>query len=74
MWLRPTGDGTSNNPVCLVLSVSGLGYIVGSQVCNATQDWHWALRVRFDCKITRVGRAAVSSWIHHLLSKHTSNP
>lgn len=24
---------------------SGLGYIVGSQVCQATQDWHWALRV-----------------------------
>ncbi|XP_054463193.1 protein spinster homolog 1 [Anoplopoma fimbria] len=24
---------------------SGLGYIVGSQVGNAAQDWHWALRV-----------------------------
>ncbi|KAJ1124884.1 hypothetical protein NDU88_003331 [Pleurodeles waltl] len=24
---------------------SGLGYIVGSQVKAATQDWHWALRV-----------------------------
>uniref|UniRef100_UPI0037E8CA6E protein spinster homolog 1 isoform X2 n=1 Tax=Semicossyphus pulcher TaxID=241346 RepID=UPI0037E8CA6E len=24
---------------------SGLGYIVGSQVSNLAQDWHWALRV-----------------------------
>nr|XP_057905804.1 protein spinster homolog 1 [Doryrhamphus excisus] len=24
---------------------SGLGYIVGSQVSNLMQDWHWALRV-----------------------------
>ncbi|KAM7387647.1 hypothetical protein PAMA_009996 [Pampus argenteus] len=24
---------------------SGLGYIVGSQVGNVAQDWHWALRV-----------------------------
>lgn len=24
---------------------SGLGYIVGSQVSNVAQDWHWALRV-----------------------------
>ncbi|XP_068581917.1 protein spinster homolog 1 [Cebidichthys violaceus] len=24
---------------------SGLGYIVGSQVSSAAQDWHWALRV-----------------------------
>ncbi|XP_034045955.1 protein spinster homolog 1 [Thalassophryne amazonica] len=24
---------------------SGLGYIVGGQVKNATNDWHWALRV-----------------------------
>lgn len=24
---------------------SGLGYIVGSQVSNIAQDWHWALRV-----------------------------
>ncbi|XP_068435358.1 protein spinster homolog 1 [Clinocottus analis] len=24
---------------------SGLGYIVGSQVSTAAQDWHWALRV-----------------------------
>ncbi|XP_061556100.1 protein spinster homolog 1 [Phycodurus eques] len=24
---------------------SGLGYIVGSQVSNVSEDWHWALRV-----------------------------
>ncbi len=27
------------------LPVSGLGYIVGSQVGSLAQDWHWALRV-----------------------------
>uniref|UniRef100_A0A8C9W6G9 SPNS lysolipid transporter 3, sphingosine-1-phosphate (putative) n=1 Tax=Scleropages formosus TaxID=113540 RepID=A0A8C9W6G9_SCLFO len=26
---------------------SGLGYIAGSAIANATGDWHWALRVRF---------------------------
>ena len=30
----------------LVCPLSGLGYIVGSQVSNITKDWHWALRVR----------------------------
>lgn len=28
-----------------LLPVSGLGYIVGSQVGKVGQDWHWALRV-----------------------------
>ncbi|XP_023256593.1 protein spinster homolog 1-like, partial [Seriola lalandi dorsalis] len=27
------------------LGLSGLGYIVGSQVSNIAKDWHWALRV-----------------------------
>ncbi|KAF1379056.1 hypothetical protein PFLUV_G00172070 [Perca fluviatilis] len=31
--------------VCFFLDYSGLGYIVGSQVGNLAQDWHWALRV-----------------------------
>lgn len=33
-----------SDPV-LSLPVSGLGYIVGSQVGNLAQNWHWALRV-----------------------------
>lgn len=27
-------------------SFSGLGYIMGATVANATGDWRWALRVR----------------------------
>lgn len=28
------------------LSFSGLGYIMGATIANATGDWRWALRVR----------------------------
>jgi len=27
-------------------SFSGLGYIMGATIANATGDWRWALRVR----------------------------
>lgn len=33
--------------VCIPLSsFSGLGYILGATIANATGDWRWALRVR----------------------------
>ena len=44
MWYP--ADDDNDDDVCGIISCSGLGYIIGTQVAEAFDEWQWGLRVR----------------------------